>query len=83
MVPMKVNTLDRYEILGELGRGAISIVYDARDLLTDDPVALKLIEPSLSGAADFSGRTAALPNRGDAGMATQAPEHRQGVRRRR
>jgi len=45
---MKVNTLDRYEILGELGRGAISIVYDARDLLTDDPVALKLIEPSLS-----------------------------------
>ena len=44
---MKVNTLDRYEILGELGRGAISIVYDARDLLTDDPVALKLIDPSL------------------------------------
>ena len=36
-----------------------------------------------SFAADFSGRTAALPNRGDAGMATQAPEHRQGVRRRR
>ena len=49
MVPVKVNTLDRYEILGELGRGAISIVYDARDLLTDDPVALKLIEPSLWG----------------------------------
>ena len=44
---MNVNTLDRYEILGELGRGAISIVYDARDLLTDDRVALKLIEPSL------------------------------------
>ena len=47
VLPVKVNTLDRYEILGELGRGAISIVYDARDLLTDDPVALKLIEPSL------------------------------------
>jgi len=45
---VKLNTLDRYEILGELGRGASSIVYDARDLLTDDPVALKLIEPSLS-----------------------------------
>ncbi len=42
-----MNTLDRYEILGELGRGAISIVYDARDLLTDDPVALKLIESPL------------------------------------
>ena len=46
-LPAKVNTLDRYEILGELGRGAISIVYDARDLVTDDPVALKVIEPSL------------------------------------
>ena len=55
--PTKVKLLDRYELLGELGRGAISIVYDARDLLTDDPVALKLIEPSLwappaSAAAD-------------------------------
>ncbi|HEU4365061.1 MAG TPA: protein kinase [Candidatus Krumholzibacteria bacterium] len=45
--PAQVNTLGRYEILGELGRGAVSIVYDARDLLTDGPVALKLIEPSL------------------------------------
>jgi len=44
-----VHTLGRYEILGELGRGAISVVYDARDLLTDGPVALKLIEPSLWG----------------------------------
>ena len=55
--PTKVKPLDRYEILGEIGRGAISVVYDARDLLTDDPVALKLIEPSLwapptSAAAD-------------------------------
>ena len=47
MIPVKVHTLDRYEILRELGRGTISIVYDARDLLTDDSVALKLIEPSL------------------------------------
>jgi serine/threonine-protein kinase len=42
-----VETLGRYEVLGELGRGAISVVYDARDLLTDGRVALKLIEPSL------------------------------------
>jgi serine/threonine-protein kinase len=42
-----VNTLDRYEILGELGRGAVSIVYDARDLLTDGPVALKVIRSAL------------------------------------
>jgi serine/threonine-protein kinase len=43
----QVNTLGRYEILGELGRGVISVVYDARDLLTGASVALKLIEPSL------------------------------------
>jgi len=49
VLPANVNTLGRYEILGELGRGAISIVFDARDLLTDRPVALKLIEPTLWG----------------------------------
>ena len=62
---MNVNTLDRYEILGELGRGAISIVYDARDLLTDDRVALKLIEPSLwapiSAAEPLRFLTEAMP----------------------
>jgi serine/threonine-protein kinase len=47
VVSAQVNTLGRYEILGELGRGAISVVYDARDLLTDEPVVLKLIEPTL------------------------------------
>jgi len=42
-----VDTLGRYQILGELGRGATGVVYDARDLLTDADVALKLIEPAL------------------------------------
>jgi hypothetical protein len=42
-----VNTPDRYEILGELGRGATSVVYDARDLITDARIALKLIESPL------------------------------------
>jgi serine/threonine protein kinase len=48
-LPTKVDTLGRYEIRGELGRGTISVVYEARDLLTDGAVALKLIEPSLWG----------------------------------
>ena len=48
-LPKKVDTLGRYEILGELGRGTISVVYEARDLLTDGAVALKLIEPSVWG----------------------------------
>src|SRR5262245_17177145 len=48
-LPTKVDTLGRYEILGELGRGTISVVHEARDLLTDGAVALKLIEPSVWG----------------------------------
>jgi hypothetical protein len=44
-----VNKFGRYEILGELGRGAMSVVYEARDLLTDGVVALKIIDPSVWG----------------------------------
>src|SRR5262245_62759718 len=47
--PTEVDTLGRYEILCELGRGTLSVVHEARDLLTDGVVALKLIEPSVWG----------------------------------
>jgi serine/threonine protein kinase len=40
-----VNKFGRYKILGELGRGAISVIYEARDLLTGRVVALKTIDP--------------------------------------
>jgi len=43
-----INQLGRYEVLGELGQGAMGTVYQARDPLIDRVVAIKTINLSLA-----------------------------------
>jgi serine/threonine-protein kinase len=40
---------ERYRIEGEIGRGAMGVVYRATEVWLDRPVALKVIAPSLTG----------------------------------
>ncbi len=46
---LAVTLADRYRLERELGRGGMAVVYLARDLKHDRPVALKVIRPELAG----------------------------------
>ena len=45
------STIGRFEILREIGRGAMGVVFEARDPVLDRTVALKVVQPSAEGEA--------------------------------
>ncbi|MBZ5588289.1 MAG: protein kinase [Acidobacteriia bacterium] len=47
-------SVGRYTVVGELGRGAMGVVYSARDPALDRPVAVKIIVPRADGGASTS-----------------------------
>lgn len=53
-----INNLGRYEIVGEIGQGAMGIVYKARDPLIDRVVAIKTINlnQALEEREEYEGR---------------------------
>jgi len=50
MAKFKPFTLGRYEIVGELGRGAMGVVYKGHDTIIDRPVAVKTISGADPGS---------------------------------
>lgn len=51
-----MQTIGKYEIIGELGRGGFAVVYEARDTALDRPVALKVLHPHWSSDPDAASR---------------------------
>jgi eukaryotic-like serine/threonine-protein kinase len=47
------KTIDNYQIIEEIGRGGMGIVYKALDTSLEKIVALKMIDPNLAGDAGF------------------------------
>jgi serine/threonine-protein kinase len=56
LVALQAAVAGRYEVEREIGRGGMGIVYRARDLALERPVAIKLLPPELAAHEDLRER---------------------------
>lgn len=56
VVPMESSLFGRFELLKEVGRGGMGVVYQARETVTSRTVALKTIMPGLVSVAEVRQR---------------------------
>src|SRR5512138_2691379 len=56
MLVLQEAVAGRYFVERELGRGGMAVVYLARDVALDRPVAIKLLPPALASSADLRSR---------------------------
>ncbi|WP_018921299.1 Stk1 family PASTA domain-containing Ser/Thr kinase [Salsuginibacillus kocurii] len=51
MIGQRIN--DRYEVIRTIGDGGMAVVYEARDIILERPVAVKVLQPHYKGDSDF------------------------------
>jgi len=56
LASLRAALADRYALEEEIGRGGMALVYRARDLRHDRPVAIKVLRPGLLAAGESSAR---------------------------